>query len=140
MGWEGMPVWEMYGSLWPLRLLEEIRFWKIQEREHTVVIQTLGSNLPPKWILRLQEWGVAFGKLEGEAVQLLERVARQGYVDPETAAASLDLARRSVAQSVQFIRLLGRLPLPQEPVFATVINHIKNESEYFLGVMTGVLR
>nr|WP_027417925.1 DUF2935 domain-containing protein [Aneurinibacillus terranovensis] len=34
-----------YGDKMPLRILDEIEFWKQQEAEHTVVIRELVSNL-----------------------------------------------------------------------------------------------
>lgn len=39
--------WYGYGHLLPLRTLEEIRFSKEQEKEHTLVIRALVPDLEP---------------------------------------------------------------------------------------------
>lgn len=52
----------VYGSLMSMRILEEIHFWKTQEKEHTEVIRALIPNLEPKYAKAMQEWEVIFEK------------------------------------------------------------------------------
>ncbi len=66
--------WKGYGPLLPLRILEEIRFWKEQEKEHTLVIRTLVPDLEPEYVKLLEEWEVAFSNSEHTANQLIKQV------------------------------------------------------------------
>ncbi|KAA8756587.1 DUF2935 domain-containing protein, partial [Paenibacillus sp. UASWS1643] len=52
--------WYGYGHLLPLRTLEEIRFWKEQEKEHTLVIRALVPDLEPPYVKLLEEWEATF--------------------------------------------------------------------------------
>lgn len=135
----------VYGSLMPLRLLEEIRFWKTQEKEHTVVIRELVPDLEPPFVKLLQQWEIVFAETEAAAVQWIEAVIRSNYaIGPELWRHVQTLLRRSAEQSRRFIRHLFAL-LEQSaavravPTAPTVVQHIIRESEYFLGVLQAIL-
>ncbi len=66
----------VYGALMPLRVLEEIRFWKMQEKEHTVVIRELVPTLEPQFVLLMQQWEGVFAQTEAVSGQLIEAVVR----------------------------------------------------------------
>ena len=63
-----------YGRLLPLRTLEEVRFWKEQEKEHTLLIRTLVPNLEPSYVKLLEEWEAAFANSERAANQLIKQL------------------------------------------------------------------
>ncbi|MDF2717985.1 MAG: superoxide dismutase [Paenibacillus sp.] len=135
----------VYGSLMPLRLLEEIRFWKTQEKEHTVVIRELVPNLEPQYVKLLQQWESVFAQTEATAGQWIEAVIRSnGAVGPELWRQVDALLQRSAAQSKEFVKQLFALleqsaAVRSVPTAPTVVQHIIRESEYFLGVLQAVL-
>ncbi|MEC0246217.1 DUF2935 domain-containing protein, partial [Paenibacillus chitinolyticus] len=134
----------VYGSLMPLRILEEIRFWKTQEKEHTVVIRELVPALEPAYVQALKEWEEVFAKTEAAAVQWVEWAIRtQNPTDPFLQQQLRQLIDVSTKQSVQFIEFLQIVekesrPVSSNPVVKTVIEHIIRESEYFLGTLKGL--
>ncbi|MFC0215583.1 DUF2935 domain-containing protein [Paenibacillus chartarius] len=131
----------VYGALMPLRVLEEIRFWKMQEREHTVVIRTLVPDLETPFVRLLEEWEGVFEKAEMAAVRLIEAAIRSGFwLPPQQQAQVNQLLIASASQSRLFIQHLMRMeqesvPIRTRPVVKTVLEHIIRESEYFLGVL-----
>lgn len=131
----------VYGVLMPLRLLEEIRFWKMQEKEHTVVIRELIPNLEREYVKVLKEWEPIFEKTEQEAIQWIEALIRSpGGVPPYAQAQIEELLIRSTQQSKAFISQLQHMLTHSKAVAANataqvVIAHIIRESEYFLGVL-----
>ncbi|WP_159888268.1 Fe-Mn family superoxide dismutase [Paenibacillus puerhi] len=134
----------VYGALLPLRVLEEIRFWKMQEREHTVVIRELVPNLEPDYVRLLERWEGVFAHTEAEAGRWIEALIRQpSSPSPYLTAQIHELLRASTVQSQAFIQQLFLLlkqsaPIKANPVVQTVVLHIIRESEYFLGVLQAV--
>ncbi|MGD8192226.1 DUF2935 domain-containing protein [Brevibacillus ginsengisoli] len=134
-----------YGDMMPLRILDEGEFWKHQESEHTDVIQALVPNLEPQFVDALKKWGQAFAQTQALFVRYIETVVRSGnQVSPEVVGQILQLVKFSMAQSEQFIAFLNQLaeqsvPLKSNPTAITVLNHIRRESEYFIGITQALL-
>ncbi|KEO81902.1 DUF2935 domain-containing protein [Tumebacillus flagellatus] len=135
-----------YGSKVPLRLLDEVEFWKRQENEHTVVIQTLAPDLEPKYKEALSKWGEAFAQVDGLATRYLEVIVRSGdRISEHNKQCVLHLLDVSLHQSQLFIHFLHVLknssnaPSMSNPVVRIVLDHIRRESEYFIGAVEGVL-
>ena len=134
----------VYGSLMPLRILEEIRFWKMQEKEHTTVIRQLVPTLEPQYVKLLEEWEQVFAKTEAISNRWIEAVIRSHEtIGPALQNQVHGLIRTSTAQSREFIRQLFTMMDQSEAVKRTptadvVIAHIIRESEYFLGVLQAV--
>jgi superoxide dismutase, Fe-Mn family len=132
----------VYGAMMPLRLLEEIVFWKTQEMEHTVVIRELIPQLEPPYVQLMLDWQNVFVKtLEYAQAAMRAALAVPGYpLPPEWAAVLPRLINDSLFQSHEFIR---QLQLLQEqspavrylPVAPIVLAHIRRESEYFISVI-----
>jgi Fe-Mn family superoxide dismutase len=131
----------VYGTMMSLRILEEIHFWKTQEKEHTVVIRTLAPTLESEYAKALQEWEVVFEQTELAAQQWIEWTLRtQLPSDPylnEQVTAILDSSK---VQSIAFIQQLihiehNSIPIRTNPIVKIVLEHIIRESEYFLGVL-----
>lgn len=140
-----------YGHLLPLRMLEEIRFWKEQEKEHTLIIRALVPDLEPPYVRLLEEWEAAFANSERVANQLLKQLLPATQPPAPYMMRSIDqLVRTAQHQSREFVKQLY-IMLEQSatvravPLAQTFILHIIRESEYFLGVLEtlsqpGILR
>lgn len=140
-----------YGHLLPLRTLEEIRFWKEQEKEHTLIIRTLVPDLEPSYVKLLEEWEAAFANSERVANQLIKQLLPATQPPAPYIMRSIDqLVQTAKHQSKEFIKQLY-IMLEQSaavravPLARTVILHVIRESEYFLGVLEtlsqpGILR
>ncbi|WP_308723487.1 Fe-Mn family superoxide dismutase [Paenibacillus polysaccharolyticus] len=140
-----------YGHLLPLRTLEEIRFWKEQEKEHTLIIRTLVPDLEPSYVKLLEEWESAFAYSERVANQLIKQLLPATQPPAPYIMRSIDqLVQTAKHQSKEFIKQLY-IMLEQSaavravPLAQTFILHIIRESEYFLGVLEtlsqpGILR
>ncbi|WP_434748135.1 Fe-Mn family superoxide dismutase [Paenibacillus amylolyticus] len=140
-----------YGYLLPLRMLEEIRFWKEQEKEHTLLIRALVPELEPAYVKLLEEWEAAFANSERVANQLLKQLLPATQPPAPYMMRCIDqLVSTAQQQSREFIQQLY-IKLEQSaavravPFAQTIILHLICESEYFLGVLEtlsqpGILR
>lgn len=132
----------VYGPFLPVRILEEIRFWKEQEAEHTEVIQAIIPGLEEGFVKLLNEWKDVFTSTYEAADQLLQYgiTSKEAACDPELIRETEKLLDASFRQSAEFIRQLYYI-LDQSkaaksvPLAKTVLLHIIRESEYFLGVL-----
>jgi Fe-Mn family superoxide dismutase len=133
----------IYGPLLPVRILEEIIFWKTQEKEHTEVIKGIVPDLEEPYVKLLDEWAVVFDATEQTARRLLEASLAHsaGHAGPAALAAETgQLVHTACAQSREFIRQLYALretstAVKAQPLAGTVLLHIIRESEYFLAVL-----
>jgi Fe-Mn family superoxide dismutase len=133
--------WYGYGHLLPLRILEEVRFWKEQEKEHTIVIRALIPDLEPAYVQWFAEWEAIFENSERVANQLLKQVLPGTQPPaPYIIRCIEQLVAAACAQSREFIRQLYVLleqstAVQSVPLAKVVILHFIRESEYFLGVL-----
>lgn len=130
-----------YGRLLPLRTLEEIRFWKEQEKEHTLIIRALVPDLEPSYVKLLEEWEAAFAGSERVANQLIKQLLPATQPPAPYIMRCIDqLVSAAQDQSRAFIKQLYVL-LEQSaavcavPLAQAFILHAIRESEYFLGVL-----
>lgn len=134
-----------YDDKMPLRILDEGEFWKHQESEHTDVIRALVPNLEPQFVAALQTWGQALAQTQAVFVQYIEAVIRSGnQVSPALIGQVMQLVQFALSQSQQFVAFLNQLveqsvPLKSNPTAVTVLNHIRRESEYFIGIAQALL-
>jgi hypothetical protein len=134
-----------YGENNLLRVLDEAEFWKRQEKEHTLVIRNSTPGLEPEFVNYLAQFESAFNQMEGKAIQLIETTIRsKGDLSPLLKRDINTFIEASIAQSQQFIQLIDETLTESEAVrsnqFAqTVINHIRRESEYFIGIAQTIL-
>ncbi|WP_410770834.1 Fe-Mn family superoxide dismutase [Fontibacillus sp. BL9] len=132
----------VYGPYLPVRILEEIRFWKEQETEHTDVIKAIIPTLEPNFVKLLDEWKQVFASTQEAADRLLQYgvASKEAACDPQLIKETERILEASVRQSKEFIRQLYFI-LDQSaaaksiPLAKTVLLHIIRESEYFLGVL-----
>jgi hypothetical protein len=129
----------------PLRLLDEAQFWKRQEKEHTAVVRNSTPDLEPKYINELENFDLAFTQMEGKAVQLIETTIRsKENLSPSLKKEISMFIEASIAQSQQFIDLLDSMLANSKAVKSNqfsqiVIDHIRRESEYFIGIAQTIM-
>ncbi|MEK3917679.1 DUF2935 domain-containing protein [Paenibacillus sp. FSL H7-0331] len=134
-----------YGDKMPLRILDEGEFWKLQETEHTDVIRALVPDLEQPFVEALQAWEQALARTQAMFVRYIEWVGRMEHqVSSEVYKQIMELVLFARRQSEQFIQLLNQLgtessALKNNPTAITVLNHIRRESEYFIGIAQAVL-
>jgi hypothetical protein len=134
-----------YGEKNILRALEEAEFWKHQESEHTEVIQEIVPDLEAEYVDLLEEYKRIFDSTHGRIIQYIETVINsQIIVPPEFYQEILQILNIAIRQSQIFSDFLGKLISESEavknnPMAVTVINHIRRESEYFIGVVSAFL-
>lgn len=135
-----------YGEKMPLRILDEGEFWKMQEAEHTQVIRALVPNLEPTFVQALQAWEQAFSQTHALFIRYIEIVVGAGYhISPMIYNQMMQLVYFALQQSQQFVQFLNQLAaesaaLKSNPTAITVLNHIRRESEYFIGVAEALLQ
>ncbi len=135
-----------YGCKTPLRIIDEIEFWKNQESEHTVVIRQIADNLEQDYVEKLMNWELAFAKTEGNAVRYIEAITRsKGIISPAMTENIRRFTVFSLNESKSFVAFLNQLVAESEAIknneiAVVVINHIRRESEYFIGIVTASLQ
>ena len=133
-----------YGDKMVLRVLDEIEFWKQQESEHTVVIRQIVNNLEKDFVEQLKDWELALAKTEGIAVRYIEALIRSnGEVSRELLEGIKRLTMFALNQSMNFVAFLNWLvkesaAVRNNEIAVVVINHIRRESEYLIGVIMAV--
>lgn len=134
-----------YGEKNSLRMLDEIVFWKRQEEEHTVVIRSLTADLEEEYIMALKDWEQAFAQAEGLAARYVEAVIRDNYYVSDRLMKQIqEFIVFSINQSQQFIQFLNKMSSDSSAIrgnqtIIVVINHIRRESEYFIGIAEAYL-
>ncbi|NLL67663.1 MAG: DUF2935 domain-containing protein [Clostridiaceae bacterium] len=134
-----------YGEKTLARALDEAEFWKRQEAEHTVVIRQIAPNLESRFVMQLQQYETAFNQAKGLVVRYIETLVRsRDNVSRSMRQQILEFLEKALEQSKQFVQLLNQILLESDavrnsPVAPVVINHIRRESEYFIGIAQAVL-
>lgn len=130
-----------YGERMELRLLEETWFWSVQGREHAGVLKEL-LDVEEEFRHALSRFEERFGKLEGRAIQYVEGLARYGYKSYHLSAHTVRLVQKAYRVNQQFIEFLEyflkKSQAAKSATARTLVNHIKNETEYFLGIISGL--
>jgi len=135
-----------YGEQTPLRLLDEANFWKQQESEHTVVIRELLPDLEEPFVKQLENWQLLLSQTQATAISYIETVNRlKGNVTPDVLANIKRFIVYCCNQSTNFIALLNKIALESQavkenPIVMVVINHIRRESEYFIGIVSASMQ
>ena len=133
-----------YGGQMPLRILDEAEFWKKQEAEHTVVIREAFYNLEKKYVDVLKEWEQALKKTQQTVVSYIETVIRSPHVSPQLFRQIRKLIAFCLEESMKFIKLCRHIRryskvAKDNPIAQTILDHIIQESEYFIGIARVIL-
>ena len=135
----------LYGDKNLLRALDEIEFWKLQEVEHTVVIEQIVPNLEPHFLDQLYDFRNLLAQSESEAVRLIETYNRAlGNIDQELTNLIIDFINYAIDESENFINFLNDIKENSQAVLTNtiaqvVINHIIRESQYFIGIAQTII-
>lgn len=134
-----------YGDKNILRALEETEFWKHQESEHTDVIMEIAPDLENEYVEKLEQYKQIFDSTHDRAVQYSQAAVNcSNIVSGEMYENIVNIVDLSIRQSKVFVDFLGMLlsdseSVKENPAAVTVVNHIRRESEYFIGVVTAFL-
>jgi Fe-Mn family superoxide dismutase len=134
-----------YGALMPLRILEEIRFWKQQEKEHTIVLREFVKYLEECYVLALIQWEQVFAQAEQASQQWIEAAIRSKCTLNQSQYSHINyLLTNSLQQSQQFTAFLNDMLAQSKAVqnqtkAGVVIQHIIRESDYFIGIVYAML-
>lgn len=128
-----------YGQQMPLRVLDEAEFWKMQEKEHTVVIREIVRDLEQEYVTALEQWELNLATTHQKVVSFIESIIRSSHIDKQLHRRIMQLISYALDESVRFINFLRQMKANSTavrncPVCQTVIDHIIRESEYFIGI------
>lgn len=135
----------VYDSKMPLRIMEEIRYWKMEEKEHAQLIRQLVPHLEKEYKTLLQEWEQAFKQTEESANRWIQILINQESQRTREYADQLEtFVRVSVQQSQQFVQHMQRMQgesanMLQNESGRIGTLHAIRESEFFIGVMNALL-
>ncbi|MCA0758667.1 DUF2935 domain-containing protein [Paenibacillus sp. N4] len=133
----------VYGSLMPVRVMEMVRQWKMQEKEHNSMIMQAAPRLERQYIQLLEAWEPIFVRTSDYASEWLDewqaypsRLPKNAEKNVDTVVASaLKQSRTYVDQLTQ---LIERITEPDKPsIERTIIQHAIRESDYYIGAMSG---
>lgn len=134
-----------YGDKNTIRILEEAEFWKRQESEHTDVIQEVATGLEEVYVKKLKEFKEIFDSTEAKIIQKIEMVLEcKNGISPEMHHDIMQLIDLTMRQSQAFVCFLGEIlressAVKDNTVAIIVINHIRRESEYYIGMAKAYL-
>lgn len=134
-----------YGDKNTLRVLEEAEFWKRQEGEHTQVILEVATGLEENYVNQLKEFQEIFNSTEAIALQYIEMLINsKNVITPIMHHEIMQLINLTIQQSKSFVDFLGNMirdstAVKNNPIAIVVINHIRRESEYYIGIAKAFL-
>lgn len=124
----------------PVRVIEFIRHWKLQEKEHAAVILQAAPELEPQYVQLLQSWEPVFSHTAHYTNQWLDDwlpfPARLPAQVAESVESLIDAALQQSRTYVdQLTQLTERIASESTAITKTVINHAIRESNYYIGLM-----
>ncbi len=134
-----------YGNQMPLRVLDEAEFWKEQEAEHTVVMRELMSDLEKEYVEALKHWEDVLETTHQHVRRYVETVVRgNNQLPPHLYKQVLELISFCLQESVAFTQFCRKVKTESKAAennstARVVINHIIDESEYFIGIAQTIL-
>ena len=134
-----------YGSQMPLRVLDEAEFWKEQEAEHTVVMRELMADLEQEYVDALKQWEEVLDTTHQHVKRYVESVVRsKNQLSPRLYQQVLELVSFCLQESVAFTQFCRGVKNRSKaaagnPTAKVVIDHIIDESEYFIGIAQTIL-
>ncbi|MGO4540088.1 Fe-Mn family superoxide dismutase [Paenibacillus sp. 2TAB19] len=127
----------IYGKLMPVRAMELVRHWKMQEKEHNAVILLSAPLLDHQYAGLLQSWEPVFAGTVHYANQWLEswhpypaRLPEQAEL---TVEALIDTALEQSHRYVEQLEMLLSSNVPQST--RTIIAHSIRETNYYRGLV-----
>lgn len=133
-----------YGEQMPLRVLDEAEFWKRQESEHTVVIREAFDDLEASCVEALKKWEQVLTDTQQKVTGFIETVIRTPYMHQHLYRQVIELVGYCLEESMHFTQFIRQIKTDSRaardnPVAQTILDHIIQESEYFIGIARVVL-
>lgn len=135
----------IYGSLMPVRILEENACWKQQEKQNTEIIRDIVPQLEADYVHLLSQWEQVLAQTE-EAANAHLRVALQQPNGMQTDQLQQihELLRVSVYQSEQFLQQLEVIrhnsqAVQHTPFVSVFFDHAASRSQYFLNAVRPIV-
>ncbi|WP_369688948.1 Fe-Mn family superoxide dismutase [Bacillus sp. FJAT-26390] len=136
-----MVVLFVYGTLMPVRVMELVRHWKLQEKEHAAVILQATPELESQYVELLESWDPIFSQTAHYTNQWLDDwvpypTRLPSHIEQTVDAlvdAALEQSRTYVDQLAQ---LTERIAAVSTTLSKTVISHSIRESNYYIGLMS----
>ncbi|CAM4506851.1 Fe-Mn family superoxide dismutase [Paenibacillus endophyticus] len=131
----------VYGALMPVRVMELIRHWKLQEKEHAAFIMQASPELEPQYVQLIQSWEPVFSQTAHYTNQRLDEwlpypTRLPAYVE-QTIESLIDAAlEQSRTYIDQLSQLMERTAAVSTPLSRTVMLHAIRESNYYVGLMS----
>ncbi|HLR67752.1 DUF2935 domain-containing protein [Virgibacillus alimentarius] len=134
-----------YGSQMPLRILDETEFWKEQEAEHTIVMRELMTDLEKHYIDGLNRWEEVLESTHQQVRRFITSLKRSNYhISPPLYQQVMELVTFCLQESVAFTQFCRQIKTESQAAKGNhtakvVIDHIIDESEYFMGIAQTIL-
>lgn len=133
-----------YGQQMPLRVLDEAEFWKQQESEHTVVIREAFGDLEEGYVDALKQWEQVLTATQQKVTSFIETVIRSPHMHQQLYQQVIQLVSYCLEESMHFIQFIRQIKADSRaakdhPIAQTILNHIIQESEYFIGIARVIL-
>lgn len=128
----------IYGSFTPIRLLEEILYWKNQEKRHAKIIQHVIPQLEADYAHLLSQWEHVFAQTEEAANVQFHRALQHPDNLASTQLQQLEeLNQAAIHQSEQLLHQLEAVKRYSQtiqtiPFAAIIIDYMADTSQYFL--------
>jgi Fe-Mn family superoxide dismutase len=136
-----MVVLFVYGTLMPIRVMELIRHWKLQEKEHASVIVQAAPELERQYVQLLKSWEPIFSQTALYTNQWLDEWLPFPSRLPSHVEQSVEaLVDAALEQSLTYVdqlrQITERTAAVSSSISKTVISHSIRESNYYIGLMS----
>lgn len=131
----------VYGTLMPIRVMELIRHWKLQEKEHAAVIVQAAPELDRQYVQLLKSWEPIFSQTAHYTNQWLDEWLPFPSRLPSHVEQSVEaLVDAALEQSLTYVdqlrQITERTAAVSSSITKTVISHSIRESNYYIGLMS----
>lgn len=131
----------VYGTLMPIRVMELIRHWKLQEKEHAAVIVQAAPELERQYVQLLKSWEPIFSQTALYTNQWLDEWLPFPSRLPSHVEQSVEaLVDAALEQSLTYVdqlrQITERTAAVSSSISKTVISHSIRESNYYIGLMS----
>ncbi len=131
----------VYGTLMPIRVMELIRHWKLQEKEHAAVIVQAAPELERQYVQLLKSWEPIFSQTAHYTNQWLDESLPFPSRLPSHVEQSVEaLVDAALEQSLTYVdqlrQITERTAAVSSSITKTVISHSIRESNYYIGLMS----
>lgn len=134
----------VYNTFMPFRIMEEIRFWKMREKENVHMLLQLPTGLEPQYVQLLTAWQDVLHKTETAVHGRIATAIQSQAATPHTHQSVKETMKQAVKQSEDLSQHLHELTkrsaaLSTHPLMKTIIHHLIRESDYFIGIFRSLL-